>query len=67
VLSADQKSNPHSDAANHDADYMDNNMSEEDKDEDRDKDTTEYGPHAMDPDPRLNRGETHFHLQTCVP
>jgi hypothetical protein len=67
VLSADRKSNPHSNAANHDADHADNDMSEEDEDEDRDEDTTEYGPHAMDPDPRFNRGEMRFRPRTRVP
>jgi hypothetical protein len=55
VLSADQKSNPHSDAANHDAGHADNHMSEEDEDEDGDEDTTEY------------RGEMRFRPRMRVP
>ncbi|KAF2806405.1 uncharacterized protein BDZ99DRAFT_479661 [Mytilinidion resinicola] len=67
VLSADQ-SNPHSDAANYDADHADNYMSEEDEDDDgdEDKDKTEYRPYAMSPDPRFNRGEMRFRPRTRV-
>jgi hypothetical protein len=46
VLSADQKSYPHTDAANRGANCQDNDVSEG-----GDEDTSEYKPHAMDPDP----------------
>ncbi|KAF2815598.1 uncharacterized protein BDZ99DRAFT_470961 [Mytilinidion resinicola] len=67
MLSADQKSNPHSDAANHDANHADNHMGEEDEDEDAGEDTTEYRPYAMGTDPRFNRGDMPFRKRTRVP
>ena len=69
VLSADQKSNPHTDAVNHDDDHPDNDMGEgdEDEDEDGDEDTTEYEPHAMGPDPGFKRGDMCFRRRTRVP
>ncbi|KAF2817575.1 uncharacterized protein BDZ99DRAFT_19149 [Mytilinidion resinicola] len=67
MLSADQKSNPHSDAANYDANHADNHMGEEDEDEDADEDTTEYRPHAIGTDPRFNRGDMRFRKRTRVP
>ncbi|KAF2804376.1 uncharacterized protein BDZ99DRAFT_502583 [Mytilinidion resinicola] len=69
VLRADQKSNPHSDAANHNAGHPDTHMGEEDEDEDKntDEDTTEYKPHAMGTDPRFNRNDMRFRQRTRVP
>ena len=67
MLSADQKSNPQSDAANCGADHPDNRMGEEDEDEDADEDTTEYKPHAMAYDPRFNKGDMRFRKRKRVP
>lgn len=55
VLSADRKSNPHTDAADHDADHPDSHVGEEDEDEDEDgeEDTTEYKPYARAHNHRL--------------
>ena len=55
MLSADRKSNPHTDAADHDADHPDSHVGEEDEDEDEDgeEDTTEYKPYARAHNHRL--------------
>jgi len=55
MLRADQKSNPHSDAADYDADQPDNHTGEEDEDED-----------AMGTDPRFNRSDIRLRQRTRV-
>lgn len=46
MLIADRKSNPHTDAADHDPDHPGSHAGEEDEDEDGEEDTTKYKPYA---------------------